>query len=170
MSSFTLLYRYEPLSCHQAAGIGRRRHSKTFRSACLCVSLEKPSADAGSLGHLASAKEKGKLLHRGGGGRRGVENRNFKEKYILLFGKCKEIPRWLFALLSGANARILGSWGSRCWRFRERMRVFFFVSEDFGWSECATGEEIFLLRLTSVEDETRRLRCGRADVGPGCSC
>lgn len=135
------------------------------------MSLEKPSADAGSLGHLASAKEKGKLLRRGGGGGGGgVENRNFKEKYILLFGKYKEIPRWLFALLSGANARLFGSAGSRCLCFRERMRVFFFVSEDFGWSECATGEEIFLLRLTSVEDETRRLRCGRADVGPGCSC
>lgn len=124
------------------------------------MSLEKPSADAGSLGHLASAKEKGKLLHRGGGGggERGVENRNFKEKYILLFGKYKEIPRRLSALLSGGNARILGSRAPRCCCFRERMRVFFFVSEDFGWSECATGEEIFLLRLTSVEDETRPRR------------
>lgn len=49
---------------------------KTFRSACLCVSVcvtefGELSADAGSLGHLASVKEKGKLLHCGGEGRGG---------------------------------------------------------------------------------------------------
>lgn len=60
-----------------------------------CVSLEKLSADAGSLGHLASAKEKGKLFHRAG---RGGRNRNFQKNVYFMFGKYKETLHLLFGL------------------------------------------------------------------------
>lgn len=46
----------------------------------------------------------------------------------------------------------------------------FFVSGEFGWSECATGEPICLPRLTFVEEKMRSLRCVLADVRPCWSC
>lgn len=128
------------------------------------MSLEKPSADAGSLGHLASAKEKGKLLHRRGGGG-GVENRNFKEKCILEFGKYKEIPRWLFALLSGANARILGGrLPGACALGKECVFSFSSVRTSDGVSAQQEGKSFFSGSLL-----WKTKRGGRAIVGPGCS-
>lgn len=68
MSSFTLYFHGTGRPAQKANGGRWSRCRKSFRSACLvrvCVSVcefGEPSADAGSLGHLASAKEKEKLL------------------------------------------------------------------------------------------------------------
>lgn len=106
------------------------------------------SADAGSLGHLASAKEKGKLFHcceeRGG-------NRNFWAILLVYFETTRE------KLKSGEYRVSSLHKSSECVGFVRLKPALcgpdfpaftkecVFVSEDFGWSECATGENLFSL-------------------------
>lgn len=128
-----------------AAGIGRSRPLKTFRSACVCVCArvcELGGADAGSLGHLASAKEKGKLFHRAG---RGGGNRNFKKKYRFYVWKVQRNAA--FALRAFFKMRVILDYAFPVSVFSGKNACFSSLRSSDGVSAQRENQSVFSVSL-----------------------